>query len=161
MAKVKKKTKREFYAQKAEELVLPIIKKSGVELVDVEYVLEDGIYYLRVLIDKEGGITFEDCKRVNNPFSKLLDEVDFIEESYILEVGSPGLGRVLKKERDYHRNLGREIEIHSYQKINSTKKHIGLLRAWDADTVTLELDNGSVITIQRSNIALIREYVAF
>lgn len=161
MAKVKKKTKRELYAQKAEELVLPIIEKSGVELVDVEYVLEDGIYYLRVLIDKEGGITFEDCKRVNNPFSKLLDEVDFIEESYILEVGSPGLGRALKKERDYHRNRDREIEIHTYQKIDSRKNHVGLLRTWDADTVTLEIDNGRMVTIQRNNIALIREYVAF
>ena len=161
MAKVKRKTKKEIYEQKAEALVLPIIEKSGVELVDVEFVLEDGIYYLRVLIDKEGGITFEDCKRVNNPFSKLLDEVDFIEESYMLEVGSPGLGRALKKERDYHRNHNREIEIHTYQKINSTKNHVGLLRMWDDATVTLEIDNGMLVEIPRSNIALVREYVEF
>lgn len=132
MAKVKRKTKKEIYEQKAEALVLPIIEKSGVELVDVEFVLEDGIYYLRVLIDKEGGITFEDCKRVNNPFSKLLDEVDFIEESYMLEVGSPGLGRALKKERDFQRNLGREVEIRTYQKVNKSKDFVGLLEAWDA-----------------------------
>jgi len=161
MAKIRIKNKKELYERKAEALVLPIIEKSGVELVDVEYVQEDGIYYLRVLIDKEGGITFEDCKRVNNPFSKLLDEVDFIEESYILEVGSPGLGRALKKERDYRRNTGREVEVHTYQKVNKQKKIVGMLSSWNDKEITLLLPTGEPLVIQRENIALIREYVEF
>ena len=76
-----KKSKKVYYEQETEKLVLPIIEKCGVELVDVEYVVEEGLNYLRIYIDKEGGITFEDCKRINNPLSKLLDKKDFIEES--------------------------------------------------------------------------------
>ena len=161
MAKIKAKSKKEVYEQKAEALVLPIIEKSGVELVDVEFVTEGGINYLRIFIDKEDGITFEDCKRVNNPFSKLLDEVDFIEESYMLEVSSPGLGRALKKERDFQRNLGREVEIRTYQKVNKSKDFVGLLEAWDAENITILLETGENIEIQRTNISVIREYVAF
>ena len=161
MAKEKSRSKKDIYEQKAEALVLPIIERSGVELVDVEFATEDGINYLRIFIDKAEGITFEDCKCVNNPFSKLLDQVDFIEESYILEVGSPGLGRPLKKERDFQRNISREIEVRTYQKVNQAKRFVGLLKAWDADTVTMVLESGETLLIQRSNISLIREYVEF
>lgn len=92
-------SKKETYEQKAEEMILPIVEANGFELVDVEYVKEGQNWYLRAYIDKEGGITVDDCEIVSRAFSDKLDENDFIEDAYILEVSSPGLGRPLKKRR--------------------------------------------------------------
>ena len=94
-------SKPELYEQKTEELLLPIMEEQGFELVDVEYVKEGGSWYLRAYIDKPGGITVDDCENVSRQLSDLLDEKDYIEDSYILEVSSPGLGRPLKKEKDF------------------------------------------------------------
>ena len=91
-------TKREQYEQKTEEILLPIIEEHGFELVDVEYVKEGSTWYLRAYIDKPGGITIDDCETVSRRLSDILDEKDYIEDAYILEVSSPGLGRPLKKE---------------------------------------------------------------
>ena len=99
--------KRETYEQKTEEILLPIVEKNGFELVDVEYVKEGGSWYLRAYIDKPGGINVDDCEIVSRELSDILDEKDFIDEAYILEVSSPGLGRPLKKEKDFKRSLGR------------------------------------------------------
>lgn len=90
-------SKKETYEQKAEKMILPIVEANGFELVDVEYVKEGQNWYLRAYIDKEGGITVDDCEIVSRAFSDKLDENDFIEDAYILEVSSPGLGRPLKK----------------------------------------------------------------
>ena len=103
-------TKRETYEKKAEELLLPMMEENGFELVDVEYVKEGGSWYLRAYIDKPGGIAINDCELISRALSDKLDEEDFIEDSYILEVSSPGLGRPLKKEKDFQRNLGEEVE---------------------------------------------------
>ena len=91
---------KEQYEQKAEALAEPIVAGHGFELVDVEYVKEAGTWYLRLYIDKEGGITIDDCEVVSREFSDRLDAEDFIEDAYIMEVSSPGLGRPLKKEKD-------------------------------------------------------------
>ncbi len=123
-------TKRENYEQKTEELVMPIITANHFELVDVEYVKEGGTWYLRAYIDKPGGITVDDCEIVNRALSDLLDEKDFIDESYILEVSSPGLGRPLKKERDFERSLGEEVEIRTYRMIEKQKEFRGILKAY-------------------------------
>ena len=104
-------SKKETYEQKAEEMILPIVEANGFELVDVEYVKEGQNWYLRAYIDKECGITVDDCEIVRREFSDKLDENDFIEDAYILEVSSPGLGRPLKKEKDYQRSMGKELEI--------------------------------------------------
>ena len=105
-------TKREEYEKKTEELLLPIMEENQFELVDVEYVSEGGVYYLRAYIDKPGGITVDDCEVVSRRLSDLLDKKDFIKDaSYILEVSSPGLGRQLKKDKDFDRNMGKEVEI--------------------------------------------------
>ena len=104
-------SKKETYEQKAEALILPIVEAQGFELVDVEYVKEGSNYYLRAYIDKPQGITVDDCEVVSRAFSQMLDEEDFIEEAYIMEVSSPGLGRPLKKEKDYKRSMGKELEI--------------------------------------------------
>ena len=104
-------TKREEYEQKTEKLLMPIMEANGFELVDVEYVKEAGNWYLRAYIDKPGGITVDDCEVVNRELGDLLDRDDFIDDSYILEVSSPGLGRPLKKERDFIRSKGEEVDI--------------------------------------------------
>ena len=91
-------SRREEYEQKAEELITPIVEANGFELVDVEYVKEGGTWYLRAYIDKEGGITVDDCEIVSRAFSDRLDAEDFIDDAYIMEVSSPGLGRPLKRK---------------------------------------------------------------
>ena len=131
-------TKREEYEQKTEKLLIPIMEANGFELVDVEYVKEAGNWYLRAYIDKPGGITVDDCEVVNRELGDLLDRDDFIDESYILEVSSPGLGRPLKKERDFIRSKGEEVEIRTYRMVDRQKEFRGVLKAWDKDTVTIE-----------------------
>ena len=148
-------SKKETYEQKAEALLMPIIEQHNFELVDVEYVKEGSNWYLRAYIDKEGGITVDDCEVVSRAFSDKLDEEDFIEEAYIMEVSSPGLGRPLKKEKDYKRSMGKELEIRTYRAIHKEKEFYGVLKAYDDDSVTIENKQGQQ-TFQKSEIALIR-----
>ena len=148
-------SRREEYEQKAEAILTPIVESKGFELVDVEYVKEAGTWYLRGYIDKPGGITVNDCEDVSRAFSDILDEQDFIEDSYILEVSSPGLGRPLKKERDFERSLGEEVEIRLYKALNKQKEFTGILKAYDKETVTIETAEGELV-FNRSDIALIR-----
>ena len=105
-------SRKEEYEQKAEALLSPIVESNGFELVDVEYVKEAGNWYLRGYIDKPGGITVNDCETVSRAFSDRLDEDDFIEDSYIMEISSPGLDRPLKKEKDFARSIGKCILDH-------------------------------------------------
>lgn len=148
-------TKKERYEQKTEAIILPILEKYNFELVDVEYVKEGSNWYLRAYIDKEGGIFVDDCELVHRELGDILDEQDFVEDSYILEVSSPGLGRPLKKDKDFQRNLGEEVEVRTFRKIDKKKEFIGLLRAYDKDTVTIETDDGEVLVFERQDIALI------
>ena len=141
---------------KTEELVLPIIKANNFELVDVEYVKEGGNWYLRAYIDKPGGIMVDDCEVVSRELSDILDEKDFIDEAYILEVSSPGLGRPLKKEKDFARSLGEEVEVRTYRAIDRQKEFIGILKDYDKDTVTIEYEDGETMTFDKADIALIR-----
>ena len=154
-------SKREIYEAKAEELVLPLVEANNFELVDVEYVKEAGTWYLRIYIDKEGGININDCELVSRAFSEILDKEDPIEDAYILEVSSPGLGRPLKKDKDFQRHLGDEVEVRTYKPINKQKEFVGLLDAWDKETVTLQMESGEMMTIARTDIALIRQYIEF
>ncbi len=149
-------TKREQYEQKTEEILLPIIEEHGFELVDVEYVKEGSSWYLRAYIDKPGGITIDDCEAVSRKLSDQLDEKDYIEDAYILEVSSPGLGRPLKKEKDYKRSLGAEVEIRTYRMIEKQKEFIGILKGYDENTVTIETGDGIEKIFDKSDIALIR-----
>ena len=149
-------SKREVYEQKTEEILQPIVEEHGFELVDVEYVKEGSNWYLRAYIDKPGGITVNDCETVSRKLSDILDEKDYIDDAYILEVSSPGLGRPLKKEKDFKRSLGEEVEIRTYRMIEKQKEFTGILRAYDETTVTIEKENGTEKTFEKSNIALIR-----
>lgn len=148
--------RREEYESKVETWLLPLLEKNQFELVDVEYVREAGIWYLRAYIDKEGGITVDDCEVVSRELGDWLDQEDFIEDSYILEVSSPGLGRLLKKEKDFARSLGKDVEVRLYRPINKQKEFTGTLKAYDADTVTLSMEDGNDLALAKSDIALIR-----
>lgn len=149
-------SRREEYEKRTEELLEPIVTGHGFELVDVEYVKEAGNWYLRAYIDKPGGITVDDCEVVSRQFSDILDEEDYIDDSYIFEVSSPGLGRPLKKEKDFKRSLGEEVEIRTYRAIDRQKEFVGILKAYDKETVTIEYEDDTEQIFKRSDIALIR-----
>ena len=154
-------SKRESYEKKAEELILPIINKNNYELVDVEFVREGSNWFLRAYVDKEGGFSVNDCEKVSREFSDLLDEEDFIEESYILEISSPGLGRPLKKDKDFARSIGEEVELKLYKAVENQKEFSGTLEAYDDLTVTIGFEGDVKTAFDRKNIALIRLAVDF
>ncbi|MBR6271705.1 MAG: ribosome maturation factor RimP [Lachnospiraceae bacterium] len=143
------------YEKRTEELIMPIIEQNSFELVDVEYVKEGGNYYLRAYIDKLGGITVDDCEIVSRALSDELDKYDFIDEAYILEVSSPGLCRPLKKEKDFDRHMGEEVEVKLYRAADGVKEFSGILRGYDARCVEIETEN-QIRRIEKSNIAMIR-----
>lgn len=148
--------RRDVYEGKTEAFLLPLLEKHGFELVDVEYVKEAGNWYLRAYIDKEGGITVDDCEIISRKLSEWLDKEDFIEDSYIMEVSSPGLGRPLKKDKDFERSLGAEVEVKLYKARNKQKEYTGILKAYDKETVTIELEDSADEVFTRAEIALIR-----
>ena len=149
-------SKRETYEQRTEELISPIIEQYLFELVDVEYVKEGGTWYLRAYIDKPGGITVDDCEVVSRALSDLLDKHDFIEDAYVLEVSSPGLGRPLKKEKDFARSIGEEVDVRTFRAISHQKEFTGILRDYDKEKIVLEMEDQELLEIARADIALIR-----
>ena len=153
-------SRREEYEQKAEAILTPIVESKDFELVDVEYVKEAGCWYLRGYIDKPGGITVNDCEDVSRAFSDILDEQDFIEDSYIMEISSPGLDRPLKKEKDFKTRLGKLVEIRTYRPIEKQKEFSGVLKAYDSNSVTIDED-GTERTFEKKDIALIRLAIEF
>ena len=157
---VGKMSRKEEYEQKAEALLSPIVESNGFELVDVEYVKEAGNWYLRGYIDKPGGITVNDCETVSRAFSDRLDEDDFIEDSYIMEISSPGLDRPLKKEKDFARSIGKLIEIRTYRPIEKQKEFCGELTAYDNNSVTID-EEGTPRTFDKKDIALVRLAIDF
>ena len=148
--------KKESYKSRVEKHLLPLMEEHGFELVDVEYVKEAGTWYLRAYIDKEGGITVDDCEVVSRRLGEWLDEKDFIEDSYILEVSSPGLGRPLKKDKDFDRSIGEDVDIKLYKPMNKQKDYTGTLKAYDKNTVTVTVEDGTELVFNRPEIALIR-----
>ena len=148
-------SKSESYESKTEELIQPLVDERGFELVDVEFVKEGSEWYLRVYIDKDGGISVNDCEDISRAFNEILDREDYISEQYIFEVSSPGLTRPLKKEKDYKRSIGRLVDVKLYKPVDKAKEYTGVLSAFDGNTVTLEGDNGDSYTLDRKNIAKI------
>ncbi len=151
--------KKDSYEERAEALLAPIVEENGCEIYDVEYVKEGSEWYLRAYIDKPDGVNINDCENVSRVFSAKLDEEDFIPDAYILEVSSPGLGRALKKDRHFEKSLGDEVEVKTYKPIERQKEFIGILKAYDKDTVTIEIKNNSGIkdmVFAKSDIAIIR-----
>ena len=148
--------KHEFVEQKTEELIAPIIEAHHFELVDVEYVKEGSMKYLRVYIDKEGGITVDDCEVISREFNDVLDREDYVDEAYVFEVSSPGLGRPLKKDKDFARSLGDEVEVRLFKALNKKKEYTGILKSYDEQTVTITTEEEEDVVFERASIALIR-----
>ena len=149
-------TKKESYESRVEAFLLPLMEENNFELVDVEYVKEGSNWYLRAYIDKEGGISVDDCEVISRKLGDWLDKEDFIDESYILEVSSPGLGRPLKKEKDFIRSMGKDVDVRLYRQIDKQKEFTGALSAYDGNTVTLTMEDGSQMVFEKADIALIR-----
>jgi ribosome maturation factor RimP len=144
-----------------EDLVLPITNEHNIELVDVEYVKEAGEYYLRIFIDKDGGVSLNDCEVVTRAINPILDEKDPIKENYFLEVSSPGLDRPLKKEKDFVRYAGRDVEVKLYRPINGLKHfEAELVELVDNKIVKLIVDEEEM-EFDKKDIALIRLAVKF
>lgn len=160
--------RNEEYTERFEKILMPILSEHKFELYDTEYVKEGSDYFLRAYIDKPGGITIDDCETVSRALSVKLDEEDFIEDAYILEVSSPGLGRQLKKDRHFQKSIGEEVEIKLFQGIPVTvnKKEVkqkdwrGLLKGFDKENIYIEQE-GEELIFDRKNIALIRLVVEF
>ncbi len=144
------------------ELAAPAIAEAGCTLWDVEYVKEAGTWYLRILLDKEGGVDILDCEKVSRAVEPLLDEADPIEGSYTFEVGSAGAERVLKRPSDFQRFLGSPVTVRLYQNRDGRKEFAGTLQAYDPDSgaATVEV-GGSELVFSRQETALIRLRVEF
>ena len=149
-------SKRQDYEVQTEQLVTPILEKYGFELYDVEYVKEGGNNYLRVYIDKPGGIAVNDCETVAREMNPILDEKDYIPDSYVFEVSSPGLGRALKKDKHLLKSIGEEVEIRTFRPINHEKQFEGILKSFDDKELTIALNDEQELTFARTDIALIR-----
>lgn len=154
-------SKRETYEKKTEELITPLIDAEGFELVDVEYAKEGADWYLRVYIDKDGGITVNDCEKISRAFNEILDREDYIDDAYIFEVSSPGLLRPLKKDKDYQRNLGKLLEVKLFAPLNGVKEFEAELKSYDKESATLVMDDDTEVTVKRSEISLIRPAIEF
>ena len=139
-------------------LALPAVEAAGCTLWDVEYVKEAGVWFLRLYIDKEGGVSIDDCEAVSRPVSDLLDEADPIEGSYTFEVSSAGADRALKKPEHFEKFRGEEVEVKLYRPREGRKEFVGLLRNYENGAVTLEID-GAQVLFTRQEIALVRLYV--
>lgn len=142
--------------EKVEKLIENKINNIGYELYDVEYAKEGKDYFLRIFIDKEDGINLEDCEKVNNEITDLLDEADYIKEQYFLEVSSPGIERILRKDKHLQSSIGKEVEVKLFKKDQkNNKQYIGILKNFDSQTLTIETEEE--IIIERKDIAQIKE----
>lgn len=142
------------------ELALPLVEQAGCTLWDVEYVREAGTWYLRVLVDCEGGVNINQCEAISRPLSDLLDEKDPIEGSYVLEVGSAGADRALKKPEHFEQCMGQEVELRLYRAVEGSKEHHGTLVGYDKGDVTISTPDGEQ-TFSKKDIGKVRLYVTF
>lgn len=155
-----KLTNKDRIEKLTENLLESIMDTHQIELVDIEYVKELGNYYLRIYIDKEGGITINDCEVVSKGLEAQLDEKDPIVEAYILEVSSPGLDRPLKKDKDFKRSLGKDIEFKLYTALKGQKEFVGTLISYTKTEIVVKI-NDEEKTFDRSALALIRLSIVF
>lgn len=151
--------KREEVEEQIAKVVEDIIAETSIELVDVEYVRERD-WYLRVFLDKSGGIDLDDCQLVSEKLSIFLDEHDPIKENYLLEVSSPGLDRVLKKDRDLVRYKGREVDVQLFKPVNGSKQYTGTLGDFTETTIEIMHAETSLM-FERKDIAQIRLHLDF
>jgi len=151
-------------AKRIEEIAItlaqPILDRYGFELIDCDYLKFGQDYTMTLYIDKPGGITLDDCEKVSRELEASLDEKDPIDNEYILSVSSPGLDRPLKTEKDFERNKGKKIYIKTYAPVNKKKEFVAVLKEYDQDTVTIEMNNKQ-LRLNRGDIAVIKQHIDF
>ena len=147
--------KREEIELAVENLCAPFCKEKGYEIVEVEYVKEGSEYILRIYAEKEGGITIEDCVAISKYIDPILDGEDIIENEYRLQVSSPGLDRTLKKEKDFTRYAGRVVELKTYDKVNDSKEHEGVLKGLIDGNIVL-IENEEEVAYKQNEVALVK-----
>lgn len=143
------------------ELAQPVAEENGCELWDVEYVREAGQWYLRLYLDKEGGVNILDCEAVSRKVSDLLDEADPIESSYMFEVSSAGAERALKRPGDFERFMGSTVLVKTYKPKDGRKEFAGTLAGYEDGAVLLDMGTGAPLRFEKSEIALVRLRVEF
>lgn len=142
--------------ERVEKLIENPINNLGYELYDVEYVKEGKDYFLRVFINKEDGISLDDCEKVNNEITGLLDTQDYLKEQYFLEVSSTGIEKVLRKDKHLKENIGVEVEVKLFKPINKKKVILGILKDFNEEEVTIITNENTTEVIQRKDISLIK-----
>ncbi len=144
---------------KVTELAKPVVEEEGCSLWDVEYVREAGSWFLRIFIDKDGGVGIDDCERISRRLDPILDEADPIPDSYVFEVGSAGAERELKRPGDFEQFMGSEVEVRLYQPVNGCKVYVGVLSGYDNGRVTVTAGKNEV-SFDKSQIALVKLHVS-
>ena len=145
--------------EKIENSISKIIEDLGYKLYDVQYAKEGKDYLLRIFIEKDNGeITLDDCENVNNAITDILDEKDYIKEQYFLEVSSTGVEKVIRKDKHLKENINEIITIKLFKPVEGTKEFIGKLKNFDEENLEIELDDESIIQLERKNISLIKKY---
>ena len=139
--------------ERVENLITSKVEELGYSLYDVQYAKEGKDYFLRIFIDKPEGIDLNDCEKVNDGINSLLDEADYIKEQYFLEVSSPGIERLLRKDRHLQSALEKEIEVNLFKPQNGSKQFVGILKQFDAEKITINEN----IELERKNISLVKE----
>ena len=143
---------------KVTALARPIVEEEGCSLWDVEYVREAGSWYLRVFIDKEGGVSIDDCERISRRLDPILDEEDPIPDSYVFEVGSAGAERELKRPSDFEQFMGSQVEVKLYQPVKGSKTFVGQLSGYDQGKVTVTVGK-ETMTFEKAQTAQVRLHV--
>ncbi len=149
-------SRKDTYEQKTWDNMLPICEELNLTLVDCEFTKEGSDYAMTVYIDKEGGVTVEDCEAVSDRLNPILDEQDYISEAYILYVSSPGLGRPLKRPHDFAFAMGKEIEFRTYAAVNGQKEFKGILKDYNTEQITVVYGDDQEVTVDRKNLSMIR-----
>ena len=144
---------------KVYELAKPVVEQAGCSLWDVEYVREAGSWYLRVFIDKEGGVSINDCENISRTLDPILDEADPIPDSYVFEVGSAGAERELKRPGDFQQFMGSEVEVRLYQPLNGSKVFVGSLSGYEDGNVSITSGKENM-SFQKAQIALVKLHVS-
>lgn len=144
---------------KVTELARPVVEEEGCSLWDVEYIREAGSWFLRIFIDKDGGVGIDDCERISRRLDPILDEADPIPDSYVFEVGSAGAERELKRPGDFEQFMGSEVEVRLYQPVNGCKVYVGVLAGYDKGRVTVTVGKNEV-SFDKSQIALVKLHVS-
>ena len=145
---------------KVAELAQPVVEEEGCSLWDVEYVREAGSWYLRVFIDKEGGVGIDDCERISRRLDPILDEADPVPDSYVFEVGSAGAERELKRPRDFEQFMGDEVEVRTYQSVDGSKSFVGTLAGYDGGAVIVTVGD-KTMRFEKGQLALVKLHVSF